>query len=369
MNRKKFLIAGLVILASMFQTNAVQAERIKDLARVAGVRDNQLIGYGLVVGLDGTGDGKTSFTVQSMKSMLSRFGVRVPTDDNPQLKNVAAVTVHANLPPFAKPGQNIDITASTIGGAKSLLGGSLLMTPLQGADGKIYAIAQGNLVVGGFGASTDDGNSISVNIPTVGRIPNGATVERQAPTVLGSTDAIILNLNQSDFTTAKRIADAINEAIGEGAARAFDNTSVQVSAPLDASQRVAFLSIIENISLEPAEAAAKVVVNSRTGTVVIGRHVRVSAAAVAHGRLTVTIGNTPTISQPSPLSAGQTVVVPNSEIRVEEEDNRMFLFKPGVSLDDIVRAINQVGAAPGDLVVILEALKQAGALRAELIII
>ncbi|MCP4040354.1 MAG: flagellar basal body P-ring protein FlgI [Gammaproteobacteria bacterium] len=371
MKTRKLLTYAFVIFALLCSSFAVQGERIKDLTRVAGVRNNQLIGYGLVVGLDGTGDqtGQTPFTVQSMKSMLNRFGVRVPPNVNPQLKNVAAVTLHGNLPPFAKPGQTIDITVSTIGNAKSLRGGSLLMTPMQGADGQIYAIAQGNLVVGGFGAATEDGNSITVNIPTVGRIPNGAMVERPAPTVLGGADSITLNLNQSDFTTAKRVADAVNKAVGEGAARALDNTSVQVSAPRDSSQRVAFLSIIENISLEPAEAAAKVIVNSRTGTIVIGRHVRVSMAAVAHGKLSVSITNATEVSQPAPLSGGATTVVPASNIRVQEEDVRAFLFKPGISLNEIVRAINQVGAAPSDLVAILEALKQAGALRAELIVI
>ncbi len=371
MKTRKLLTYAFVIFALLCSSFAVQGERIKDLTRVAGVRNNQLIGYGLVVGLDGTGDqtGQTPFTVQSMKSMLNRFGIRVPPEVNPQLKNVAAVTLHGNLPPFAKPGQSIDITVSTIGNAKSLRGGSLLMTPMQGADGQIYAIAQGNLVVGGFGAATEDGNSITVNIPTVGRIPNGAMVERPAPTVLGGADSITLNLNQSDFTTAKRVADAVNKAVGEGAARALDNTSVQVSAPRDSSQRVAFLSIIENISLEPAEAAAKVIVNSRTGTIVIGRHVRVSMAAVAHGKLSVSITNATEVSQPAPLSGGATTVVPASNIRVQEEDVRAFLFKPGISLNEIVRAINQVGAAPSDLVAILEALKQAGALRAELIVI
>jgi flagellar P-ring protein precursor FlgI len=359
-----FLLAALVLPVA-------HAERIKDLARVAGVRDNQLIGYGLVVGLDGTGDqtGQTPFTVQSLKSMLNRFGVRVPPNVNPQLKNVAAVTVHATLPPFAKAGQSIDVTASTIGNAKSLKGGTLLMTPLQGADGETYAIAQGSLVVSGFGAATDDGNSISVNVPTVGRVPNGATVERPAPTTMGGDAAVVLNLLRGDFTTAKRIAESINDMLGAGTAAPLDATSVRVRAPRDRSQRVSFLSVVENIELEPAEAPAKVIVNSRTGTVVIGRHVRVTAAAVSHGRLSVSISSAPTVSQPPPLSGGETVVVPGSEIRVEEEDNRAFVFEPGVSLDEIVRAINEVGAAPSDLVAILDALRQAGALRAELIVI
>ncbi len=371
MAHKRLLLRIIAVLLVCLAGLPARADRIKDLASLQGVRDNQLIGYGLAVGLDGTGDqtGQTPFTVQSLKSMLSRFGVTIPDSVTPQLKNVAAVTVHATLPPFSKPGQTIDVNVDTIGNAKSLLGGSLLMTPLRGADGQIYAIAQGNLTVGGFGASSGDGNSISVNVPTAGRIPNGATVERAAPTVFGDEDTLVLDLHQADFTTAKRIADAVNKALGEGVAQPIDAMSVRVNAPRDPSQRVSYVSIIENLSLEPAQAAAKVIVNARTGTVVIGQNVRVSAAAVAHGSLSVTISNTPTISQPAPLSQGQTVAVPNSAIDVKQESNRMFVFGPGVSLQEIVRAINQVGAAPGDLVAILEALKEAGALRAELIVI
>jgi flagellar P-ring protein precursor FlgI len=347
------------------------AERVKDLARVAGVRDNQLVGYGLVVGLDGTGDqtGQAPFTVQSLKSFLNRFGVRLPANVNPQLKNVAAVSVTATLPPFAKPGQTIDITVSTLGNAKSLRGGTLLLSPLKGANGQTYALGQGNVIVGGLGVETDDGSSISINVPTVGRIPNGATVERSAPTAFGERDFLVLNLHQADFTTAKRITDAVNQAIGEGTARAMDAASVRVNAPRDNGQRVSFLSLIENVALEPGEAPAKVIVNSRSGTVVIGRHVRVTAAAVAHGNLSVTISNVTEVSQPGPFAPGETVVVPKSEIEVTQENQRMFLFAPGVSLNDIVRAINQVGAAPADLVAILEALKEAGALRAELVVI
>lgn len=372
MKRAPILVVALALaLVTALAATPAMAERIKDLAEVAGVRDNQLIGYGLVVGLDGTGDqtGQTPFTVQSLKAMLNRFGVRVPPDVNPQLKNVAAVTVNATLPPFAKTGQSLDVTVSTIGNAKSIRGGTLLMTPLQGADGQIYALAQGNLVVGGFGAATEDGNSISVNVPTAGRIPNGATVERAAPTTLGEGASIVLNLQRSDFTTAKRVADSINDLVGEGTAHPMDHTSVRVAAPLDASQRVGFISVIENIELTPADGPAKVIINSRTGTVVIGRHVRVSAAAVAHGRLSVSISRTPRVSQPAPLSEGETVVTRQTQIRVAEEDSRAFVFDPGVSLDELVRAINQVGAAPSDLVAILEGLKEAGALHADLIVI
>ena len=352
-----------------------QAERVKDLAQIAGVRSNQLVGYGLVVGLNGTGDQttQTPFTLQSLQNMLNQFGIKVPPGVQPQLKNVAAVTLHADLPPFAKPGQTIDVTVSSIGNAKSLRGGTLLMTPLKGADGKIYALAQGNLVVGGFGVEAD-GSSITMNVPNVGRIPNGATVERSVVTSFANGNSLILNLNTPDFTTANRISLAINQLIGPGTAQALDGASVKVSAPRDMGQRVAFMSLLENVEVTPGDAAAKIVVNSRTGTVIIGKHVRVSPAAVTHGGLVVTISARPEVSQPAPSGllstpAGETVVVPRTEITVEQEKSRAFKFAPGVSLDEIVRAINEVGAAPGDLVAILEALKQAGALRANLIVI
>lgn len=347
------------------------AERIKDLATVAGVRENQLVGYGLVVGLDGTGDqtSQTPFTIQSIRNMLLQMGITTPENTNPQLKNVAAVMVTATLPPFAKPGKTIDVTVSSMGNAKSLRGGSLIMTPLKGADGSVYAMAQGNLVVGGFGAETKDGSSVSVNVPSVGRVPNGATVEREVISPFLTEAALTLNLHRTDFTTATRMAQAIDKVLGPGSAQAVDGSSVQVSSPADPAQRTSFMAIVENIELSPGEASAKVIVNSRTGTVVIGQNVHVSAAAVTHGSLTVTISNDPIVSQPGPLSGGQTAVVPNSQIDVREEKNKMFLFDPGVSLNDIVEAVNQVGAAPGDLVAILEALKEAGALRAELIVI
>jgi len=360
------------LLATIFMAGAAQAERIKDIANVAGVRANQLVGYGLVVGLDGTGDqtSQTPFTIQSMLSMLAQFGITLPPGSNPQLKNVAAVSLHTNLPAFAKPGQLLDVTVSSLGNSKSLRGGSLLMAPLKGADGQIYAIAQGNLVVGGFGAGGSDGSRITVNIPSVGRIPGGATVERAAPTSFGSEDSIVLNLHGPDFTTSKRVAEAINSAIGMGTAYPIDASSIKVNAPRSHAQRVIFLSIVENITLEPGEASARIIVNSRTGTVVIGRHVRVTSAAVAHGSLTVTIVEQVAVSQPTgPLSGGSTVVVPASDIAISQETNRMFMFSPGVSLNEIVQAVNQVGAAPGDLIAILEALKEAGALRAELIVI
>lgn len=366
-----FRIIALAVTVTALSAT-VQADRIKDIASIAGVRTNQLIGYGLVVGLDGSGDqtSQTPFTVQSLKSMLANFGVVVPPNVNPQVKNVAAVSLHATLPAFAKPGQTIDVTVSSIGNAKSLRGGSLLLSPLKGADGKVYAIAQGDLIVGGFGASSTDGSSISVNIPSVGRIPNGATVERTVDTSFHQGSSLLLNLHASDFTTATRIVRAINKEIGRDTAKALDAASVEVNAPVDQAQRVAFMSVLENITVQPGDSGARVIVNSRTGTVVIGQYVSVQPAAVSHGSLTVTITARPIVSQPAPFAeGGQTVVVDTSDIAIKEEKSRMFLFDPGVSLDEIVRAVNQVGASPGDLVAILEALKQAGALRAQLIVI
>ncbi len=360
------LAAGLTALAPV-----AQAERIKDLADIAGVRDNQLLGYGLVVGLNGTGDktNQTRFTAQSLKSMLAQYGITIPPGTNLQVKNVAAVAIHATLPPFSKPGQTIDVTVSSLGDSKSLRGGTLLMSPLKGADGRVYAIAQGSLVVGGMGVEGSDGSSITINIPSVGRIPNGATVEREVPSSFNVSEKLMLNLHTPDFTTAKRLEDAINKKLGSPEASALDATSVAINAPKNPSQRVSFMSFIENLTLDPGEAAAKIIVNSRTGTIVIGSHVTVMPAAVTHGSMSVTITEDPLVSQPGPFSQGETVVTPQSNIEVSQEKNRMFKFERGVTLNEIVRAVNQVGAAPGDLVAILEALKQAGALRAELIII
>ena len=373
-NRRTLRHAALVgmFLAAFFAEQAF-AERVKDLASVAGVRNNQLVGYGLVVGLMGTGDQttQTPFTVQSIVNMLTEFGVTIPPGTNLQLKNVAAVTIHADLPPFAKPGQTIDVTVSSIGNAKSLRGGSLLMAPLRGADGNVYAIAQGNLVIGGFGVEGEDGSRVVVNIPSAGRIPNGATVERSIRNEFLSRDVIMLNLHAPDFTTSNRLAAAINSTMGPATAQSIDAVSVQVRAPSDASQRTAFIAALEELDVEPGEVQARVIVNSRTGTVVIGSNVRVTPAAVSHGSLVVTISERPFVSQPqAPFSdAGETVVLPDSEVAITEEEASMFLFEPGTSLDEIVQAVNRVGAAPGDLVAILEALKQAGALRAELVVI
>lgn len=360
-----------VLVLSLAILQPASAERVKDIATVAGVRSNQLIGYGVVIGLDGTGDqtSQTPYTVQTLKSMLSKFGVTLPPGINLQPKNIAAVMVHGSLPPFAKPGQNIDVTISSVGNAKSLRGGSLLMTPLKGADGEVYALAQGNLVVSGLGAQGADGSKITINVPSVGRIPNGATIERSVTTPFGDADSLVLNLHQSDFTTAHRITKEINNVMGPGTAKPVDASSIKVNAPRDMSQRVSFVSLLENLEVKPDSAPARIIVNSRTGTVVIGQNVRVMPAAVAHGSLTVTITESVEVSQPAPFAGGQTAVVPQSDIAIEEKGDRMFLFEPGVSLDEIVRAVNQVGAAPGDMVAILEALKEAGALRAELIVI
>jgi flagellar P-ring protein precursor FlgI len=362
----------LYIIILLAISNSVLADRIKDLTSVAGVRTNQLLGYGLVVGLDGTGDqtSQTPFTVQSLKSFLNRYNITIPPNVNPQLKNVAAVSVHAEMPAFVKPGQTIDVTISSLGNSKSLRGGSLLMSPLKGIDNKVYAIAQGNLVVGGLGVQGSDGSSITINVPSVGRIPNGAIVERAIPSNFALQDHLYLNLHTSDFTTATRMQDRINEIMGGDVANALDPVTVRVRAPFDASNRVSFLSEIENIRMKPGEGSAKVIVNSRTGTVVIGSNVRVSPAAVSHGSLVVTISENMEVSQPNELSiVGNTEVTVDSDIDVQQNSDRMFLFSPGISLNSIVNAVNEVGAAPGDLVAILEALKQAGALKAELIVI
>lgn len=368
------LVALVVLLATLASAPAQAVERIKDLAQVEGVRGNPLVGYGLVVGLDGTGDrtSQSPFTTQSLKNLLDELGVTVPAGVNPQLKNVAAVAISAELPPFARPGQAIDVTVSSISNAVSLRGGALLMAPLKGADGQVYAIAQGNLVVGGFGAQGSDGSRVSVNIPSSGRIPNGATVERSIPDALAQSGAggtLMLNLHQPDFTTASRMVEALNKAFGEASASALDAGTVQVQTPTDPGARVAFLARVENLTLDPGQIAAKVIVNARTGTVVIGSNVQVMPAAVTHGSLTVTITESANVSQPAPFSQGETVVTPESTVEATVDGSRMFLFKGGTSLDQIVRAVNEVGAAPGDVIAILEALKQAGALRAELEII
>ncbi|HAS8106537.1 TPA: flagellar basal body P-ring protein FlgI [Vibrio vulnificus] len=362
---KKFT---LLLLCFVLPMTSAYAARIKDVAQVAGVRSNQLVGYGLVSGLPGTGE-STPFTEQSFAAMLQNFGIQLPAGTKPKIKNVAAVMVTAELPPFSKPGQQIDVTLSSIGSAKSLRGGTLLQTFLKGLDGQVYAVAQGNLVVSGFSAEGADGSKIVGNNPTVGIISSGAMVEREVPTPFGRGDFITFNLLESDFTTAQRMADAVNNFLGPQMASAVDATSVRVRAPRDISQRVAFLSAIENLEFDPADGAAKIIVNSRTGTIVVGKHVRLKPAAVTHGGMTVAIKENLSVSQPNGFSGGETVVVPNSDISVTEEQGKMFKFEPGLTLDDLVRAVNQVGAAPSDLMAILQALKQAGAIEGQLIII
>jgi flagellar P-ring protein precursor FlgI len=379
----------IIALAALFLAAPALADgarpgvssRVKDLAGVAGVRSNQLVGYGIVVGLNGTGDGNVAATLQSMQSMVSRFGLTVDANAL-NAKNAAAVMITAELPPFAKPGQKIDVTVSAIGKAGSLRGGSLLMTQLVGADNETYAMAQGNLAVGGLGISGNDGSKVSVNIPTVGRIPGGATVERTVPTPFESSPAMMLNLNVPDFSTASRLAKAIDRELGKGTAYALDATTVRVTAPKDVNQRVAFMAVLEEVRVESAAPPARVIVNSRTGTIVIGEGVRVTPAAVSHGSLTVRIKENLNVTQPNagvnvqgdnpgnaPPPGGQTVVTQDSQITVDQQPARTFLFAPGVQLSNIVDAINNVGATPGDLVAILEALKQAGALHADLIVI
>ena len=361
-----------LLLGSLVLPAASHAERIKDLATVAGVRGNQLVGYGLVVGLDGTGDqtSQTPFTIQAIKNMLAQFGVLVPDNVNPQLRNVAAVTVQATLPPFAKPGQTIDITVSSIGNAQSLRGGSLLMTPLRGADGEIYALAQGNLVVGGFGIEGDDGSRVSVNVPSTGRVPNGATVERMVPSALGTAESLVLNLNTPDFTTAARLTESINASLGAGIAETIDPISVRVRAPA-AEARTRRVSVAHRESRGRAGAGRGQ--GHRQLAHRHGRH-RLERARDAGGRrarLARRCDHRDRAREPAervrgrrrPWSCGQ------SDIDVEQGDSRMFVFEPGATLNEIVEAVNQVGAAPGDLVAILEALREAGALRAQLIVI
>ena len=364
----KYIVYLLVILTVTIASSPAHAVRVKDVSTVQGIRANQLVGYGLVIGLPGTGE-QTRFTEQSFKAMLANWGIKLDPNLKPKIKNVAAVAVHAELPAFSKPGQNIDITVSSIGSAGSLRGGTLLQTMLRGADGNVYAVAQGSLVVGGLGVQGLDGSQTTINIPTVGRVPNGAIVERSVPTPFGNGDHITFNLNEPDFTSAKRLADTINRLVGPNTAKPLDSVSVRVIAPRDIAQRVAYLSTLENLKFKPADTAAKIIVNSRTGTIVIGKDVKLKPAAITHGSLTVTIAENQQVTQPEPLSEGETTITNQTIIDVARDDTRAFVFDPGVNLDDLVRAINQVGAAPGDLMAILEALKQAGAIDGQLVVI
>jgi flagellar P-ring protein precursor FlgI len=364
------LLLTVTLNASLWVAPA-SADRLKDIANLQGVQANQLVGVGLVTGLDGTGDQTTQapFTAESFRAYLNQFGIPLPQGQNFQLSNVAVVSVQAELPAFTKPGQTIDITVSSLANAESLRGGSLERTFLQGVDGEVYAIAQGNLIVGGLGVGSADGSSVTINVPSVGRIPGGATTVREVLTAFGDGDSVTFNLKRADFTTAQRVSQAINMFLGEGTANAIDAVSIKVSAPLDAQTRVAFVSELENIEVEQGAAVARVIVNSRTGTIVIGEHVRVAPAAVTHGSLTVTISESFEVSQPNAFAEGDTVVTPESDLTVAQESNRMFLFDTGTTLSEIVQAINAVGAAPGDLAAILEALKQSGSLKADLIVI
>lgn len=363
----KFFIAFACAVALCFST--AQSARLKDLATVQGVRTNQLVGYGLVAGLAGTGESNSKFSEQTFRSMLNNFGIKIPDTTSVKISDMAPVVVHAELPPFAKPGQTIDVTVSAIGEAESLRGGSLLQTMLKGLDGNVYAVAQGSLVVGGLGVSGADGSRVTVNTPTVGRITNGATVEREVPSDFNLTDSITFNLDRADFTTAKNVAETINGIYGNGSAVAQDAVSIRVSAPRDPSKRVEFLSALENLDIAQGQEEARIVVNSRTGTIVVGSNVRLKPVAVTHGGLTVTVNEDPQVSQPNPFTQGQTAIVPNSGINVQEKQGRMFKFDTGATLDDLVRAVNEVGLAPGDLMSVLEALDQAGAIEGRLVII
>ncbi len=366
------LIAVTVVMASaaLWWPATANAARIKELASVQGVRSNPLVGYGLVVGLDGTGDQTTStpFTAQSIAAMLQQMGVTVPPGASMQLKNVAAVLVTAQLPPFAQPGQTLDVNVSSLGNAKSLRGGTLIATPLKGADGQVYALAQGNLIVGGAGASAG-GSKVQINHLSAGRVPEGATVERAVPTPLNQGEYLQLDLNANDFGTAREVAKAINTKMGEGVAQALDGRVIRVRMPASPDARVSFMADIENLPIERAAPAARVVINARTGSIVVNQAVTLSSCAVAHGNLSVTISTTPVVSQPGPLSGGQTVAREKSDITINQAPGSLIQMPAGTQLVDVVKALNSLGATPQDLLAILQAIKAAGALNAELEVI
>jgi flagellar P-ring protein precursor FlgI len=377
--KKVFKIIVFLVLTFSFTTQ-VYADRIKDLAAAAAARSNQLIGYGLVVGLQGTGDGSSIFfTTQSLSAILGKLGVSItgqlsdfetasPASGQLDLKNVAAVMVTAELPGFSKPGQRIDVSVSAIGKATNLRGGNLLLTSMRGVNGEVYALAQGPLTATGIDAA-GAGSKVVVGVSTSARLPNGAIVEREVPTPFEKTDFVILNVRESDFSTTNAIVNKINQTFGDGVAKALDPVSIAIEAPTDTTQRVAFMSMVENLDVTPAEPSARIVINSRTGTVVISRQVRVTAAAVSHGTISVSVAATNEVSQPLPFSQGETVGVQNAEIEVAEPNKPMFLFQPGVDLRQIVDAVNQVGATPSSLIAIIEALKSSGSIRAELVVI
>jgi flagellar P-ring protein precursor FlgI len=366
-----FTVLAMVLVTVLGASpRLAHAERLKDLAQIQGVRDNPLIGYGLVVGLDGTGDQttQTPFTIQSLTNMLARLGVTIPAATNMQLKNVAAVMVTASLPAFARPGEGIDVTVSSLGNAKSIKGGTLLMTPMKGADGSVYAIAQGNVLVAGAGASAN-GSKVQVNQLDVGRISNGALVERAVPTVLGQAGTLQMTLNQTDFDNAQRVTAAINNTFGSGTAVPVDGRTIAIRAPSDPGQQVAFLAQVQNIDVTPSKEAAKVIVNARTGSIVMNQMVQLQACAVAHGNLSVIVNTTPQVSQPGPFSNGQTTVTQQSQIQVRQENGSLKMISAGASLADVVKGLNALGATPADLISILQSIKAAGALRADLEII
>lgn len=364
------LATGLVLAALLAAGNS-HAERLKDLASFQGVRENQLVGYGLVVGLDGSGDQttQTPFTVQSVVSMLQQLGVNLPTSTSGlQLKNVAAVMVTTSLPAFAQPGQMLNVTVSSLGNAKSLRGGTLLLAPLKGADGNIYAMAQGNLVVGGVGAAAA-GSKVQVNHLSVGRISNGATVERSVPSAINQGDSVSMELNDGDFATATRVVDAVNKRYGPDTAIALDARVIRIRAPIASGDRVAFLGALESMEVTPAIVRARVILNARTGSVVMNQSVTLDNCAVSHGNLSVVISADNSVSQPNALSGGATAATQNAAITINKDPGKVLLLKGGVALSDVVKALNSIGASPQDLLVILQAMKAAGALRAELEII
>lgn len=369
--RAALVAATVLASAAVWWPAPAQAARIKEVASVQGVRMNQLVGYGLVVGLDGTGDQTTSapFATQSLLALLQQMGVTVPPGTNMQLKNLATVLVTAQLPAFAQPGQQIDVVVSSLANAKSLRGGTLIATPLKGADGQIYALAQGNLVIAGAGASAA-GSKVQINHLSAGRIPDGATVERAVATPLAQGDAIQLDLNTSDFATAREVVRAINGRMGAGTADALDGRAVRVRMPESADARVTFMAEIENLEVKQSIPAARVVINARTGSIVMNQAVTLAACAVAHGNLSVTISSTPSVSQPAPFSkGGQTVVTEKADITISQQAGSLIQMGPSAKLADVVKALNSLGATPQDLLAILQAMKSAGALTAELEVI
>lgn len=365
MNNSIKRVLALLLLAGLAQ--AVLAERVKDIATIAGVRSNPLIGYGIVVGLDGTGDSSQSMTNQSMATLLGQLGVQQDAAAI-KSKNVAAVTLTAVMPPYARPGQQLDVTVSSLGNAKSLRGGTLLLSPLKGADGQIYALAQGNLLVGGAGGGGAGGSTV-VNHLSAGRIPSGATVERGVPTLLGHGDFVQLELRDADFTTASRLMDAVDRAFGKGAAQALDGRVVRVKAPADSAARVAFLAKLENLNLNPGSPMPRVIINPRTGSIVMNQLVSVEKCAIAHGNLSVTINSDAQVSQPNPLAGGQTVVTEKTDVQIKSDKGELMVLPASATLNDVVQALNAIGATPQDLLAILQAMKASGALKAELEVI